>query len=178
MKQAHFLVIDDEPYFNQTLCRALTRKGQIAFSALNSQSALALVAEKPLDYIVLDLNLGTEQGIDLIKPLLAQKPRLLIVVLTGYANLTTAVQAIKLGAWNYLAKPIDTDSILRAFDIQYQSETKNEPLSLKQLEWEHLQRVLADNQGNITTTARQLGMYRRTLQRKLQKKNNFPEIKE
>ncbi len=178
MKAQQFLIIDDDPCFNETLCRALTRQQKQTFSALNGQQALQIVKKEIIDCIILDLNLGDEQGIDLIKPLLLEKPSLMIVVLTGYANLTTAVQAIKLGALNYLAKPIDTASILNAFCQNQTPSITNQPLSLKQLEWEHLQRVLADNNGNITNTARQLGMYRRTLQRKLKKKNCYLNIEE
>ncbi len=179
MNKQRFLVIDDDENFNQILCRALKRQNKQTFSALNGADALAIVKKEPLDGVILDLNLADEQGIDLIKPLLNEQPALTIVVLTGYANLTTAVQAIKLGAWNYLAKPLDTLSILNAFKQNQQAvKPSPEPLSLKQLEWEHLQRVLAENNGNITNTARQLGMYRRTLQRKLKKKNNYLKVEE
>jgi len=176
-----FIIIDDDEVFNTTLCRALKRKDKHTYSALNSEQALDLVTKSkpPPQCAILDLSLGHENGIDLIKPLLKIHPQLKIVVLTGYASLTTAVQAIKLGAWNYLAKPVDVDSILNAFnkdneDIQVENNIS--PISLKQLEWEHLQRVLAENKGNISETARQLGMHRRTLQRKLKKKNNHSDI--
>jgi two-component system response regulator RegA len=93
------------------------------------------------------------------------------VVLTGFASLTTAVQAIKLGAINYLAKPVNVQSILKAFEEETGEEVADfSPTPLKQLEWEHIQRVLEENDGNISSTARQLGMHRRTLQRKLQKR--------
>jgi len=133
----------------------------------------------PPQCAILDLSLGDENGIDLIKPLLKVHPELKIVVLTGYASLTTAVQAIKLGAWNYLAKPVDVGSILNAFskeNDELPQVTISTPISLKQLEWEHLQRVLAENKGNVSETARQLGMHRRTLQRKLKKKNIHSDI--
>ena len=108
-----------------------------------------------------------------------QAQDLQIVVLTGFASLTTAVQAIKLGAVNYLAKPVNVQSILKAFEEEPTEETDEEstgfePTPLKQLEWEHIQRVLEENDGNISSTARQLGMHRRTLQRKLQKR---PKLK-
>ena len=124
---------------------------------------------------MLDLRLGDDSGIQLIQPLLQIRPDLQIVVLTGYASLSTAVQAIKLGAINYLAKPVNVQSILKAFEDEPPEEVADEneefsPTPLKQLEWEHIQRVLDENEGNISSTARQLGMHRRTLQRKLQKR--------
>jgi two-component system response regulator RegA len=172
-QQQSFIVIDDDDVFNRILCRAITRQGMQTYSALNSAQAIKIVNHYKPDCAVLDLNLITENGIDLIQPLLHKHPTLKIVVLTGYASLTTAVQAIKLGAWNYLAKPIDTLAILKAFNNEDNVLTNKPliPISLKQMEWEHLQRVLAENKGNITLTARQLGMHRRTLQRKLKKKN-------
>lgn len=167
------LVIDDDEVFNRTLCRTLSRRGMETFGAHNAEQALLEVKAQPLDYVVLDLRLGDESGLMLVEPLLAQQPELRILVLTGYASLTTAVQAIKLGAFNYLAKPADPESILKALDMRAEAvpaEPDFNPTPLKQLEWEHLQRVLSENDGNISATARQLGMHRRTLQRKLQKK--------
>lgn len=167
------LVIDDDAAFNHTLCRSLTRRGHRCLPALNGQQALSLLSKNTVGKALLDLRLAEESGISLIEPMLKQQPDLKIVVLTGYASLTTAVQAIKLGAWNYLAKPVGTEAIEHAFTIDTTDTiptTKLEPTPLKQLEWEHLQRVLAENNGNISATARQLGMHRRTLQRKLQKR--------
>ena len=126
---------------------------------------------------MLDLRLERESGLQLIEPLLACRPGLRIVVLTGYASLATAVRAVKLGAVDYLAKPVDAAAILRALndgEAPADESLQFEPTPLKQLEWEHLQRVLEENGGNISATARQLGMHRRTLQRKLQKK---PDLK-
>lgn len=168
------LVIDDEEVFCRTLCRSLERKGYAAFYALNGEQALAIAAERKPDYSVLDLRLGEDSGLQLIQPLLESLPGLRIVVLTGYASLATAVQAVKLGAVNYLAKPVDAGAILRALtkvDAEPEADMSElSPTPLKQLEWEHLQRVLSENDGNISATARQLGMHRRTLQRKLQKR--------
>ena len=168
-----FLVIDDDETFNRILCRSLSRRGYQSFSALNGMQAIEQLKLEAIDQVVLDLRLADESGISLIQPMLELQPNLRILVLTGYASLTTAVQAIKLGAWNYLAKPVDIDAILKAFELEAGQELSVEdlqPTSLKQMEWEHLQRVLDENNGNISATARQLGMHRRTLQRKLQKK--------
>jgi len=168
-----FIIIDDDEVYNDTLCRSLKRLNKETYGALNSELALSIVAEKKPDCAVLDLCLGSEKGIDLVKPLLDIHPPLKIVVLTGYASLATAVQSIKLGAWNYLAKPAKVNGIIRAFEQSNESDFTLEapiPNTLKQSEWEHLQRALGENNGNITKTANQLGMHRRTLQRKLKKR--------
>jgi two-component system response regulator RegA len=173
------LVIDDDEAFCRTLSRSLERHNMQSFTAHSAEEALARVKEHQPDKAVLDLRLGDDSGIQLIGPLLEIAPGLQIVVLTGFASLTTAVQAIKLGAVNYLAKPVNVQSILKAFEEEVSEEADEEtadfsPTPLKQLEWEHIQRVLEENDGNISSTARQLGMHRRTLQRKLQKR---PKLK-
>jgi len=111
-------------------------------------------------------------GLQLIPQLLKALPELNIVVLTGYSSIATAVQAIKLGASNYLCKPANADEILAAFEAQGSEEVAVEetPISVNRLEWEHIQKVLAEHEGNISATARALGMHRRTLQRKLYKR--------
>mgnify|MGYP001552071622 FL=1 len=173
------LVIDDDEAFCRTLSRSLGRHTLQAFVAHDAEEALASAKEHQPHKVVLDLRLGDDSGIQLIQPLLKAVPGLQIVVLTGFASLTTAVQAIKLGAVNYLAKPVNVQSILKAFEEEPPEESGEEsadfsPTPLKQLEWEHIQRVLEENDGNISSTARQLGMHRRTLQRKLQKR---PKLK-
>ena len=124
------------------------------------------------EYAVLDLNLGNCTSLDLILPLRERNPDMRILVLTGYASIATAVRAIKLGADNYLAKPADTDEILTALlsDPEPDADAELQPMSVRRLEWEHIQKVLEQNNGNISATARQLNMHRRTLQRKLQKR--------
>ena len=124
--------------------------------------------------MVLDLNLNGSSGLALIPQLLAINPACRIVVLTGYASITTAVDAIKLGAVQYLAKPVEIEAILAAFESDDAPDldvvAPDEPLSVDRLEWEHIQRVLNENDGNISATARALKMHRRTLQRKLSKR--------
>lgn len=168
------LLVDDDVVFTTTLTRFLGRHGLEASAASDSQQALLLASQHLPHYAVLDLRLENESGMKLIDPLLQIQPDMKIIVLTGYASLATAVQAIKLGAIDYLAKPFDADTILQAFgllgDEQIPVPIPKESASLKRLEWEHIQRALSDNNGNISATAKQLGMYRRTLQRKLQKK--------
>lgn len=167
------LVIDDDPAFNSILTRTLTRRGLPARGATDGDTALALMAATRASRVVLDLNLNGSSGLALIPQLLAHNPDCRIVVLTGYASIATAVDAVKLGAIQYLAKPVEVEAILAAFadagpDLEL--PVPDEPLSVDRLEWEHIQRVLADHDGNISATARALKMHRRTLQRKLTKR--------
>ncbi|MEN3372320.1 response regulator [Dechloromonas sp. ZS-1] len=168
------LIIDDDPAFNAILVRTLTRRGFAASGVQDPAAALAAARAHPPARVVLDLNLAGQSGLALIQPLLALNPDCRIVVLTGYASITTAVDAIKLGAVQYLAKPVEIEAILNAFDdeapLDSSFDTPDEPLSVDRLEWEHIQRVLAENDGNISATARALKMHRRTLQRKLSKR--------
>lgn len=168
------LIIDDDPAFNAILVRTLTRRGFPATGALDPTAALAAARSMLPARVVLDLNLTGQSGLALIQPLLEINPDCRIVVLTGYASITTAVDAIKLGAVQYLAKPVEIEAILSAFDedtgVDNAFEAPDEPLSVDRLEWEHIQRVLAENDGNISATARALKMHRRTLQRKLSKR--------
>lgn len=170
------LVIDDDPTFNAVLTRALTRRGFSATGAADAETALQAARDDPPDAVVLDLNLGEVSGLMLIQPLLAIAPACRIVVLTGYASIATAVEAIKLGATQYFAKPVEVEAIVAVFTPTDEPETATEsmppsdPLSVSRLEWEHIQRVLLENDGNISATARALKMHRRTLQRKLAKR--------
>jgi two-component system response regulator RegA len=167
------LVIDDDPSFNAILVRTLERRGFPARGALEAGEALALARSLPARRIVLDLNLAGASGLALIPQLLAIDPDCRIVVLTGYASIATAVDAVKLGATQYLAKPVEIEAILAAFaddDPDFELPAPDEPLSVDRLEWEHIQRVLNENDGNISATARALKMHRRTLQRKLAKR--------
>lgn len=169
------LVIDDDTTFNTVLARAFSRRGFDVTSATDADSALAAARERPPSAVVLDLNLGSASGLTLIRPLLDCAPDCRIVVLTGYASITTAVEAIKLGATQYFAKPVEIDAIIAAFDANPLAEGSaaappSDPLSVNRLEWEHIQRVLHEHDGNISSTARALKMHRRTLQRKLSKR--------
>ncbi|WP_422647649.1 response regulator transcription factor [Cupriavidus sp. H18C1] len=183
---APFLVIDDDPVFSDTLARALTRRGFAVEVAHNRQQALALAEKTAFRYVTLDLHLAAapeagvtapaDSGLQLVAPLRAMLPRSRILVLTGYASIATAVAAVKQGADEYLAKPANVDSILAALKSGISEEAAEAaledplPLSVPRLEWEHIQRVLAEHGGNISATARALNMHRRTLQRKLAKR--------
>lgn len=168
------LVIDDDETFNMVLSRALMRRGFRVTSAPTASDALALAKQTVPDAAVLDLNLGDSSGLALIQPLLSIAPNCSIIVLTGYASIATAVEAIKLGAVQYLAKPVEVDAVVAAFSEHagedFTAATPSDPLSVGRLEWEHIQRVLLENDGNISATARALKMHRRTLQRKLAKR--------
>lgn len=171
------LIVDDDLHFNQVLCRSLERRGHTVFACPSSSTALALTSQHRIDWVALDLRLEQESGLALIKPLLALQPALRIVMLTGYASIPTAVEAVKLGAYNYLHKPATLQELLSAFeDTQDNIDSLtpsdlvvNNVMSIDRMEWEHIQRVLNEQQGNISATARLLNMHRRTLQRKLQK---------
>ena len=168
------LIIDDDATFNALLVRTLERRGHQAQGATDPVAALAVAREIVPAHVVLDLNLNGSSGLALIPQLLAINADCRIVVLTGYASIATAVDAIKLGAVQYLAKPVEIEAILAAFETDdgpdLETAAPDEPLSVDRLEWEHIQRVLNENDGNISATARALKMHRRTLQRKLSKR--------
>lgn len=173
MADRRFLVVDDDVTFCEVLERALVRRGYKAEVAHNAEQALKQVAKFQPTHAVVDLKLGEDSGLHLIKPLLEMSKGVKVVVLTGYGSIPTAVQAIKEGAVNYLAKPADVDGILAAFEkaeVAPVLEAETPAMSLKRMEWEHIQRILDEHDGNISATARSLGMHRRTLQRKLQKR--------
>ena len=169
-----FLLVDDDVTFSTTLSRSLTRRGYTVEVAHSVEEALQRCEDFTPDKAVIDLKLETRSGLSLIPLLRKRFPHLRMIVLTGYSSIATTVDAIKMGADNYLQKPAGTREILSAFDDQSSqhdvaTDTLSPP-SLDRIEWEHIQRVLAENDGNISETARQLGMHRRTLQRKLQKR--------
>ncbi|TDR76663.1 response regulator transcription factor [Paludibacterium purpuratum] len=167
-----FLLIDDDDVFADVLARALIRRGHEVERAASEAEALLMLG-KGYERIVLDLNLGGDSGLKLLPVLRRQSPDSTVLVLTGYASIATAVEAIKLGAVQYLAKPASVDEILQAFQ-QIEPDAAlpvcARPMSVRRLTWEHVQRVLAEHDGNISATARALNMHRRTLQRMLAKK--------
>jgi two-component system response regulator RegA len=169
-----FLIIDDDETFAKVLSRSLAKKNHETWIANDPATALMLLREHQPDCAVLDLKLVETSGLLLLPQLLAIAPDLQVVVLTGYASVATTVEAIKQGAVNYLCKPATTDEVLAAFNVEsHHSETPTlteNLLSVDRVEWEYIQRQLGVNNGNIAATARALGMHRRTLQRKLQKK--------
>lgn len=166
------LIVDDDTTFCTVLAGALTKKGFEVQLAHDTAQAITHAESFDPEYALVDLNLSGESGLALIPKLLEAEPYMKIVVLTGYASVATAVEAIKLGAVHYLSKPVDADEVIEAFsktegnpDIPIHADAR----SLNRVEWEHIQTVLIRNQGNISATARELKMHRRTLQRKLDK---------
>ena len=170
------LLVDDDAVFVRVLGRALNARGFSVRTAASPGEAMTYLDSEggfAPDFAILDLNLAGSSGLKLIGAVRQASPDCRIVVLTGYASISTAVDAIKLGADQYLAKPIEVDAIVRALvDLQApdQDDAGDNTLSVSRLEWEHIQRVLAENGGNISATARALKMHRRTLQRKLTKR--------
>lgn len=170
----HLLLIDDDAVFARIMQRAFARRKLDLAWVADAQSALA--HPLPPDGIILDLNLGSDSGLQLLPHLKKRFPASKIVVLTGYASISTAVSAVKLGADQYLPKPADVATILQALsgDTDDAAAPTETPLaeqgpSLQRLKWEHIQFVLQQNDGNISATARALNMHRRTLQRMLAK---------
>jgi two-component system response regulator RegA len=178
MDKEHILLVEDDEVFSQVMTRALLHRDYEVSHAANEDEALLLIKSAQFDYAILDLNLGGHTSLGLIGSLKHSNPSSRILILTGYASITTAVEAIKLGADNYLAKPADADEILSALLVDTDKSnstvlpeaTRLEPMSVRRLEWEHIQKILNEHNGNISETARQLKMHRRTLQRKLQKR--------
>ncbi|MGD8925760.1 MAG: response regulator transcription factor, partial [Thioalkalispiraceae bacterium] len=162
---------------DETLCmvleKAMQKRGFETRIAHDVQTALDLAQADPPEYAIIDLSMPGESGLNLISRLKEIDQHTRMVVLTGYASVATAVEAIKLGAIHYLAKPADADEILHAFhrdEGDSKTPIPTRPLSVARLEWEHIQKVLTECNGNVSETARRLNMHRRTLQRKLSKR--------
>lgn len=167
------LLVDDDPIYCSVLAQALRKRDYDVSIAHDLQSGIQLARETHPEYAVVDLRIGHESGLEMVKKLTEMDDAVHIVVLTGFASIATAVESIKLGATHYLTKPADTDEIIKALkrdEGDSNISVKERPLSVKRLEWEHLQKVLMEHNGNISAAARALGMHRRTLQRKLDKK--------
>ena len=178
-EEPRLLIVDDDPVFSTTLARAMRNRGYRVETALDISTALQQCKAFSPDYLLLDLRIGEESGLQLIEPMLEQIPTLYILMLTGFASIATAVHAIKLGAADYLAKPVDAQMVEQALQKKVAPasapdavvpENSAKMMSVERLEWEHIQRVLADNEGNVSAAARSLNMHRRTLQRKLAKR--------
>jgi len=170
------LIVEDDTIFANTLKRRLTKHDfDCVHVETNSEALLACHRHMP-DYVLLDMKLSQETTLNIITPIRQLRPNSRIILLTGFASIATAVDAIKLGADDYLTKPLDTQTLLaalnesKACDVPTNTELDGETLSAEQVQWQHIQQVLKANDGNVSATARQLSMHRRTLQRKLQKR--------
>jgi two-component system response regulator RegA len=171
------LVADDSQLFRERLARAFRDRGFHVLAACDYDEAMRLASETPPDLAVVDLRMPGRSGLELVRDLIELDARIRVLVLSGFGSIATAVDAIKLGAVNFLPKPADANEILAAFersDVHLPEETavveSAEAPSLARVEWEHIHRVLADCDGNISEAARRLGIHRRSLQRKLRKR--------
>ncbi|PQO29439.1 response regulator [Bremerella cremea] len=174
MSRPSILLVDDDDILRNRLTRALTSRGFDVYSAKTKEDAITQAEEAQPERAVLDLKMPETSGIEILKELLRVSPLTQTVILTGYGSITNAVEAVRLGAINYLTKPADADEILAAFQNR-EAETPSvepqnyNPQSLAEAEWEHIHRVLNDCGGNLSEAARLLDIPRRTLQRKLKK---------
>jgi two-component system, response regulator RegA len=171
------LLVEDDQTLASSLAKALFHRGFQVTTAHNGNEALRAIAEDHPEYAVLDLKIPGSSALALLPKLCGEEHGTRVVVLTGYASIATAVAAVKLGAVDYLPKPVDPDEIVAALHRGTGDEVleaPQRPLSTDRLEWEHIQRVLAEHNGNVTATARALGMHRRSLQRKLNKRPPKP----
>jgi len=172
-EQPRLLLVDDDATFCMVLKMAMEKRGFDVFVAHDLDSGIQLADQVEPEYAVIDLRVGYESGLSMVRRLVELDDNTRIVMLTGFASIATAVEAIKLGATHYLTKPADADEIVSALHKDEGDESveiKDKPLSVKRLEWEHLQKVLVEHDNNISAAARALGMHRRTLQRKLEKR--------
>lgn len=168
------LIVDDDRVLRERLARAFRERGYDVRTADDFDQALRVAAEDPPELALVDLRMPGGSGLDLVRRLRSLDEATRIVVLTGYGSIATAIDAVRLGATHYLAKPADVQDIIDAFargDAPPAETTASRfaAPSLARAEWEHINRVLADCAGNISEAARRLGMHRRSLQRKLQK---------
>jgi two-component system response regulator RegA len=170
-ESASLLLVDDDATFSRVLSAALAKRGFCVNIANSVEQAIPLAEANPPEFAIVDMKMKGAPGLVLVKVLHELDPNTRIVVLTGYASINTAVEAIKLGATQYLAKPANADEIVAAFSHKADGNIPFtvQPARIGNLEWEHIQRVLRENDDNISATARALNMHRRTLQRKLNK---------
>jgi two-component system response regulator RegA len=168
------LVVDDDDIFRRRLARAMASRGWEASEASNADAALEQAAKHSPDLAIVDLRLPETSGLEIVRRLRELDDTICIIMLTGYGSIATALTATKLGADHYLTKPADADQIVREYEriVSGQEISTDVPLdaptpSLARVEWEHIQRVLADCDGNISQAAKVLGLHRRSLQRKL-----------
>ncbi|MFV1917951.1 response regulator transcription factor [Sphingomonas sp. MJ1 (PH-R8)] len=174
MTGRRLLIVEDDAVFARTLARSFERRSYQVEVTADLEDLAGIVDRFAPEFAVVDLRLGGASGLACVEQLHAADPEMRIVVLTGFASIATAVEAIKLGATNYLTKPSHTDEIEAAFDRpggDAQVEVSATPTTIKTLEWEHIHQTLAASDFNVSEAARRLGMHRRTLARKLEKRH-------
>jgi len=166
------LLVDDDRTFLQRLARAMEERGFKVTTAQTVEEAIATVRANQPRYAVVDLKLGTSNGLDVIEEIRKHDGDTHAIVLTGYGNIASAVNAVKMGAINYLSKPADADEIFAALTSHEGDKVPvpENPMSADRVRWEHIQRVYELCGHNVSETARRLNMHRRTLQRILAKR--------
>jgi len=166
------LIVDDDKAFGDRLARAMATRGFAPEVAGSVAEGLAIIEARPPAFAVIDLRLGDGGGLDVMRALKAKRPEARAIILTGYGAIATAVTAIKLGAFDYLAKPVDADEIMAALMANGAERPRSaeQPMSADRVRWEHIQRIYESCERNVSETARQLNMHRRTLQRILAKR--------
>lgn len=168
------VIVDDDEVFRTRLGRAFSERAWQALAVASGEEALPLIEEREPDLVLVDLRLANGSGLDVVSQIKQKDSTATVIMLTGYGSIATALTATKLGADDYVSKPADVDQILGAFEKVAHQQQRDRPAeelpmaaSLARVEWEHIQRVLADCDGNISKAARVLGIHRRSLQRKL-----------
>lgn len=174
MEESVVLIIDDDDVYRARLARAFRGRGWLAVEASNAVEALDQLVRQSPDLVLLDLRMPGREGLDLLPDLRARDAEAVIIVLTGFGSIATTLAATRLGADHYLGKPADVDEILAVHQNIVSGNPPSQPVassvpSLARVEWEHINRVLADCEGNVSQAARLLGIHRRSLQRKLSK---------
>ncbi len=166
------LIVDDDRPFLSRLSRAMEGRGFLVTCAQSVAEGLAAIAKQAPAFAVIDMRLGDGNGLDVISELKAKRPDARAIILTSYGNIVTAVTAVKLGAFDYLAKPADADEIYAALMARHhaKAELPENPMSADRVRWEHIQRIYELCGRNVSETARRLNMHRRTLQRILAKR--------
>ena len=173
MADRRLLIVEDDATLSRTLARSFERRGYVVRTVDTAEGLADALGFAPR-FAVVDLRLGGASGLTCVEALHAHDPDIRIVVLTGFASIATAVEAVKLGATHYLTKPANTDDIEAAFGLTQgntDAAISAQPTSIKTLEWERIHEVLAETDFNISEAARRLGMHRRTLARKLEKRH-------
>ncbi len=167
------LIVDDDDVFRTRLGRAFSTRGWESLVAASATEAVAMAEENAPDLAIVDLRIGDENGLDIVRKLRGMDATVCLIMLTGWGSIANAIAAVRGGADHYLTKPVDVDQILAVYNapekVSSQSSRSGSIPSLARVEWEHIQRVLTDCGGNVSLAAKRLGLHRRSLQRKLSK---------